>query len=91
MPERAGRMTRKRFFARAEELGIEIDEDRDANGVLFMAHAPAGFYFDASTCHCCNLGGADRGKRVDYARMTRELVLVPCTNPDCEYCKEDDA
>jgi hypothetical protein len=80
--------TRRQFFARASALGIEIDEDRDPNGVLFMAHAPAGFKFEASTCHCCNLGGADRGETVDYDRMTRELELVPCTDEDCEYCND---
>lgn len=84
-------VTRKEFFSRAAELDIEIDEERDAEGVLFMAHAPAGFRFDASTCHCCNLGGADIGERVDYGRMMRELELTPCTDADCEYCKQDES
>jgi hypothetical protein len=84
------KVTRAQFFARAAALGIEIDEDRDVEGVAFMANAPAGYRFEASTAHCCALGGADPGERVDYGRMLADLELIPCTDPKCEYCNPDE-
>lgn len=80
------RATKKQFLARAAELGIEIERDKDHEGVTYMAYAPTGFIFDGSTCHCANLGGADIGETVDYGRMLKELELLPCNDPNCESC-----
>ena len=73
----------------AERVGIDLDEDRDHNGVDFRAWAPPGKIFLENGLHLIDLGEVPRGKRPNYHKMIIRLVLIQCPfGPDCKWCAE---
>jgi hypothetical protein len=71
-------MQRARFIPAIEKLGLEVDAD--------VVDAPRGFVFSGTGNHCRAITGTYAEALEDIQSI---LPLVPCTDPDCDMCQEE--